>query len=430
MTEAGYGDRDRRGATETPPSARVVSLRGPDGARRLPSDLVKEEILPLPPATWVVFRGEELGDPASYAADLMRRLVRLQCNWVARASLSFASTPELVRLARQSRCRVLSFDGELISGQYLTTENPVSPEQVSHLAAALRGLARQGVLTTIRFVFGYDTDDEGVFERTVRFCLDARVGLPAFTVLTPPPGSPLFAALEQEGRLLHTDPTLYDGSHPVFLPKLMTPAALENGLHWARRRIYSHAAIWSRVLPGKRWVFQRLLANYQQRARYATGPRGAYTETMRLLRQLSRPIAVQEQTSFISTLRDAVGQTRRHLHGALLRLSVVRNEPLKALTLRLEGVLDASGATEVLRRIHQAIRAGHQKVVLDLKGLESVSPTVITRFLEDNAQALIVLRDRVVFRHLQAALEAIKENLGGVLPNAHLFDLVQEEGNG
>jgi hypothetical protein len=148
---------------------------------------------------------------------------------------------------------------------------------------------------------------------------------------------------------------------------------------------------------------------------------------MRLLKQLSQPIAVREQASFISTLKDAVGQTTRHLHGALLRPRVIRDEPLKALTLRLEGVLDASSATEVLHRIHQAIRAGHQKVVLDLKGLELVSPTVITRFLEENAQALIALRDRVVFRHLRTALEAIKANLGGVLPNAHLFELVQEE---
>jgi hypothetical protein len=90
-------------------------------------------------------------------------------------------------------------------------------------------------------------------------------------------------------------------------------------------------------------------------------------------------------------------------------------------------VLDASGAKEILHRIHAAIRAGHQKVVLDLEGLESVSPTVITRFLEENAQALVALRDRVVFRHLHTVLDAIKENLGGVLPNAELFDLVSEE---
>jgi len=81
----------------------------------------------------------------------------------------------------------------------------------------------------------------------------------------------------------------------------------------------------------------------------------------------------------------------------------------------------------VLQRIHEAIRAGHQKIVLDLKGLELVSHTVITRFLEENAQTLVALRGRVVFRHLHTALDAIKTNLGGVLPNAELFELVTEE---
>lgn len=429
MKEEGNAGRDLHESVAAPALTRVVALRGPDGGRRLPSDLVKEEILPLPPSTWVIFQGDELGEPVAYAADLMRRLARFQRNWVGQASLSFAHTPQLVTLARQSRCRALLFDGELISGQYLTTENSAPPEMLPRLASALRHLASQGVLTMIRFVFGYDTDDEGVFERTVRFCLDARVGLPSFTLLTPPPGSPLWTALAREGRLLHRDPALYDGSHAVFHPTLMTPATLENGLYWARRRIYSHAAIWRRLFPWKRWTFQRLLANYTQRTRYTAGPRGTYTETMRLLRQLAQPIAVQERTSFISTIKDAASHTQRHLQGALLRFRVVRNEPLKALTLLLEGALDASGATEVLRRLHQAVRAGHHKIVLDLKGLESISPTVITRFLEDNAHALIALRDRVVFRHLQAALDAIKANLGGVLPNAHLFELVQEEGN-
>jgi hypothetical protein len=39
----------------------------------------------------------------------------------------------------------------------------------------------------------------------------------------------------------------------------------------------------------------------------------------------------------------------------------------------------------------------------------------------------MALREHVVFRHLGAALDAIKANLGGVLPNAELFELVTEE---
>jgi hypothetical protein len=357
----------------------------------------------------------------------MRRLTRAHCHWVAQASLRFVEKPSLVELARQSNCRALIFDGEQLSHHYLTTEATASPEATSQLAQSLRRLADNGLFSIVRFVFGYDTDDESIFERTVKFCMDARIGLPLFSAFTPRPESPLFASLDQAGRLLHKDFSRYDGSQVVFQPKLMTPEVLENGLHWSRYQVYTPGAIWQRVFSWKGYPLQHLLTNYQQRRAVLREPHGVYTASMQLLHQLAQPIPVREQGSFVSTLKDAVGETKRQLHGALLRVGAIRDERLHALTLRLEGVLDASSASEVLQRIHQAIRAGHHKVVLDLKGLESVSQTVITRFLQENEQTLAALRERVVFRHLRSALEAIKANLGGVLPNAELFDLVTEE---
>ncbi len=405
----------------------VVSLRGSQGERRLPIDIVKEDLLSLPATTWVAFQEDTLGEPLAYATELIRRLTPLKHRWIAQASLTLAAKAELLQLARQSGCRALSFDGEQISAQYLTTESLVPQEVLTDLATSLRQVTAHGILSVVRFVFGYDTDDEGVFERTARFCLEARIGLPLFSVFTPHHHSPLFLALEREGRLLHRDFSRYDGSQVVFQPKLMTAEALQNGLHWTRQHVYRQSTIWRRVFFWKKESVHSLLANYAQRRLFRNDPPGVYTETMQLLSHLSRPIPVQEQASFISTLKDAVGEKKRQLHGTLLRTHAIRNDQLKALTLRLEGVLDASSATEVLQRIHAAIRAGHEKIVLDLKGLELVSHTVITRFLEENAQTLIALRDRVVFRHLRTALDAIKTNLGGVLPNAEWFDLVTEE---
>jgi len=318
-------------------------------------------------------------------------------------------------------------DGGKISAHYLTTETAATPESLQQLITPLRSLSLQGVPSIVHFVFGYDSDDEGVFERTARFCLDARIGLPFFSLLTPLPETPLFTTLEREGRILRSEQSCYDGAHAVFRPRLMTPEALENGLHWARQQVYSQTTIWKRTFAWKGSAIRNLLANYTQRRQFANAPHGSYTEAMQLLRQLSQPIPVREQASFVSTLKDAVGETRRHLQGALLRTRAIRNEPLKALTLCLDGVLDASGASEILQRIHQALRAGHQKIVVDLRGLELISPSVITNFLEENAQTLIALRDRVTFRHLRTVLDAVKTNLGGVLPNAEVFELVPEE---
>ncbi|NOT53858.1 MAG: hypothetical protein HOP18_04555 [Deltaproteobacteria bacterium] len=404
-----------------------ATLRGPEGERRLPVDVVKQELLALPSTTWIDFADDELGEPAIYALDLMRRLAPLKRQWIAHAHPRFLDNATLIETAHTSGCRGLIFDGVEIAAQHLTSEPMSTTESLAQLTRRFRTLPENGLLSIVHFVFGYDTDDEGVFERTMRFCLEARIGLPHFSLLTPGPGSALAATLAQEGRLLPNAETQGDGAHAVFRPRLMTPEALENGLRWTRQQVYRSRTIWQRVGGWNRGTFQHLLANHTQRRMFQHEQIGVYTEAMRLLSHLSQPIQVQERASFISTLHDAVGETRRHLQGALLRTRVIRDEPLKAVTLCLEGVLDASGAKEVLHRIHETIRAGHHKVVLDLKGLESISPTVITRFLEENAQALIALRDRVVFRHLRSVLAVVKANLGGVLPNAELFELVSEE---
>ncbi|MGH8009777.1 MAG: hypothetical protein ACREQ3_22515, partial [Candidatus Binatia bacterium] len=253
----------------------IVALHGPGGERRLPVDIIKEEILPLPAATWIAFTGGELGDSPAHAADLMRRLALLKHNWIGQANLALLQTPALLQLAQQSRCRALVFDGEQISGQYLATEASFPLDALSQLTTSLRQLPAYGVLSIARFVFGYDNDDEGVFERTACFCMDARLGLPYFSVLTPAPESPLCAALEGEGRLLHKDWQRYDGSHVVFQPRLMTPEALENGLHWIRQQVYSQSAIWQRVFSWRsNQTLRHLLANYTQRRPLKHGPRG------------------------------------------------------------------------------------------------------------------------------------------------------------
>ena len=52
--------------------------------------------------------------------------------------------------------------------------------------------------------------------------------------------------MKREGRLLHTDWSLYDTSHVVFRPQQMTPDQLARGYGWCYRRLFSHRSIWCR----------------------------------------------------------------------------------------------------------------------------------------------------------------------------------------
>lgn len=102
------------------------------------------------------------------------------------------------------------------------------------------------------FVFGFDTDDTSVFERTVEFVDRAKIDLPRYAVVTPFPGTGLYRRLETEGRLLHRNWSRYDVEHVVFEPRRMTPERLQEGLEWAWRHSYSWRSFITR-LGGAPW---------------------------------------------------------------------------------------------------------------------------------------------------------------------------------
>ena len=101
------------------------------------------------------------------------------------------------------------------------------------------------------FVFGFDNDDESVFERTVEFVDKLKIDLPRYAVMTPFPGTGYFRRLEAEGRLLHKNWSLYDVEHVVFQPRQMTPERLQEGLEWAWRQSYSWRSMFTRVLGSR-----------------------------------------------------------------------------------------------------------------------------------------------------------------------------------
>ena len=57
-----------------------------------------------------------------------------------------------------------------------------------------------------------------------------RLECATFHILTPYPGTPLFAQMEAEGRLLHKDWSRYDTGHVVFQPRQHDGGAARRGL--------------------------------------------------------------------------------------------------------------------------------------------------------------------------------------------------------
>jgi radical SAM superfamily enzyme YgiQ (UPF0313 family) len=109
--------------------------------------------------------------------------------------------------------------------------------------AAVRRLDSLGIMINGSFVFGLDEDDQDVFRRTVDWAVSMGLTTSTFHILTPYPGTRLFAQMEREGRILHRQWDLYDTRQVVYKTNNLPEAQLKEGYDWAYRSFYS----WSNI---------------------------------------------------------------------------------------------------------------------------------------------------------------------------------------
>jgi len=374
-----------------------VSLVGPAGELRPPGQVAGE--LRKGPATDVVLlEGHLFGTIPTYARLLCRQLATVKRPWVVQADAA-ALDRALLRLARRSGCRGLVV-GPDPDPMRRTPDGIVEPDRLRAAATDLRRIRRAGLLSVVHLSLGRPGDDAGVFGRAVWLCKAGRVALPR---LTGPAGEATTSAVQ------------------------LGTGEVQSGLEWARRALHTQRAIWRRTGGLDAASRAALLANYQARRAILAAPRVEATAAMRLARALARPIRIRERVMFVSTLVGAVHAGSGQVRTAWLRARTMRDETLAALVIRLEGTLDARAARTLVARVRRAVGRTQERIVIDLGGLERVSSTVLTRFLEEHAAHLEALRGRLAFRNLRPALDALRRNLHGMLPNAALLEHALEE---
>jgi radical SAM superfamily enzyme YgiQ (UPF0313 family) len=185
-------------------------------------------------------------EDVNYAKALYRAMIPLRMRWVGLATTRIAEDAELLDLAAKSGCKGLLIGFESISQDTLN-ETRKGFHKAQNYGDVVKRLHDHGVGIQGCFVFGFDTDDDSVFERTVEFVDRTQIDLPRYAVMTPFPGTGYYRRLEAAGRLLHRNWSLYDVEHVVFQPKQMSPERLQEGLEWAWRQSYSWRSIFTRI---------------------------------------------------------------------------------------------------------------------------------------------------------------------------------------
>jgi len=189
-----------------------------------------------------------MGNPR-YTEELFKRLIPLKKRWIGQSSLTITYNEHLLKLARKSGCIALLVGLESLHGAHLKKLGKEKNLENKYIKQ-IHKLHKHDIAIDASIVFGFDDDDPTIFERTLNFCIKAKVDIASFHLLTPYPGTPTFNMLEKEGRLLHKDWSKYDENHVVFLPKKMTSECLQNGFDWLWKEFYSMKNIHKRSRYG------------------------------------------------------------------------------------------------------------------------------------------------------------------------------------
>ena len=178
----------------------------------------------------------------SHAKELLRALRAEKVKWFTETDISIADDRELLELMGESGCRQVLIgleSPEPVGLEGIETRRNWKRSRLEHYESAIRTIQAHGITVNGCFVLGLDGHTPAIFDAVYEFV--ERTGLyeVQITVMTPFPGTPLYARLRREGRLLVDGAwdrcTLFDVN---FVPTGMSADELQTGLVELGRRLY------------------------------------------------------------------------------------------------------------------------------------------------------------------------------------------------
>ena len=201
-------------------------------------------------ASYVFIVDDNVGVDPRRLRGLCEALTPLRIRWMSQVGVQVADDESLLRALRKSGC-----EGVLIGFESLNPANlaamhkPVNGESARY-GQALGRLRRHAISVYGTFVFGYDADTQASFAESLAFAVRQQLFFAAFNHLLPFPGTPLYARLRAEERLLHErwwlDPG-YRYGEVAFRPSGFSAEALSASCNECRRRFYRWSSVMRRA---------------------------------------------------------------------------------------------------------------------------------------------------------------------------------------
>lgn len=218
----------------------------------------------------VVFPDVNLIADVKFAKELFTAMIPLKKWWFGLTTTAIGDNEELLDVFEKSGCKGLLIGFESVNQETQKNINK-GVNRVNEYKTLMEKLHKRGIMVMGCFSFGSDEDKKDVFKRTVDLCIEAKIDLPRFSVITPFPATPFYNELESEGRIIDRDWAMYDVEHCVYKPKHMTKEELEEGIAWAWKEAYSVKNIFKRLDLSKRKtvksIFMLLNIGYRKYAK-------------------------------------------------------------------------------------------------------------------------------------------------------------------
>jgi radical SAM superfamily enzyme YgiQ (UPF0313 family) len=206
----------------------------------------------------ILFGDDNVMIHVKYSRELFEGMIPLKKHWVGQASLAALHKIENVEIMAKSGCKALFIGFESVDDLAVNNagKRQNKPRKYTEI---VRMLGDHGIAVWGSFIFGLDDDRGESFERTVDFCVESKLTMALFALLTPYPGTRLYKRLEAERRLtkprwwLSTD---HDTDAPFYEPKHLSRDDLRKGWIRAWRAMYSYGSIARRFDGGldRSWI--------------------------------------------------------------------------------------------------------------------------------------------------------------------------------
>ena len=186
----------------------------------------------------LLFADDNIVGNKSYAKKLFEAIMPLKLqDWYCQSSINAGRDKEMLAMMKQAGCQTMilgieSVEADTISGM----EKNIN--RVDEYYECIDNIQSAGIKVLGTLILGSDSEDDSIFEKTVKFIKDTNIIYTCINILTPLPGTRLFKRLESEGRLLHKDWERYDFESVCFQPKKMSVKTLEEGRRWVIQELY------------------------------------------------------------------------------------------------------------------------------------------------------------------------------------------------